>query len=58
MLGGALNAGAGQIPYLKGKYSPAGDSLWGRLIMKMGAQAIKQGTYWWMRKGNDFEDKK
>lgn len=56
IVGGAINAGAGQIPYLKGKYNPAGDSLWGKLIMNMGAQAIKQGTYWWMKKRD--QDKK
>ena len=49
MLGGAINAAAGQVPYLKGKYNPAGDSIWGRIIMNLGAQAIKQGTYWWMK---------
>lgn len=58
MLGGAINAAAGQLPYLKGKYNPAGDSIWGRIIMNLGAQAIKQGNYWWMhnnKKGKQEE---
>ena len=49
MLGGTINAAAGQVPYLKGKYNPAGDSIWGRIIMNLGVQAIKQGNYWWMK---------
>ncbi len=58
ILGGAINAAAEQMPSLKGKYNPAGESIWDRIIMNLGAQAIKQVNYWWMRDNTNKEKDK